>query len=132
MPAASVARGAYVDMNYTRNFAAPLATSFFSGPPHLKSRLLQLANGAEASVYDTWPLHYERNGIDEDRDNAIDEGTNGLDDPPIENGVDDVGERETAAPYGVPLRGLQVTLRVMDANTRQVRQVSVVGDFMPE
>ena len=129
-----------MDLNYARfwpdNLFPGAATfksrlSLFSGPPHPKSKLFQLPNGVPVAVYDTWPSHYERDGIDQDRQGPADQGTNGLDDDSA-NGVDDVGERETAAPYGVPLRGLQVSLRVMDANTRQVRQVSVVGDFVPE
>ena len=35
-------------------------------------------------------------------------------------------------PYPVDLRGIEVRIRMMDFNTRQVRQVSVVGDFVPE
>ncbi len=135
--AAMIGRGAYVDLNYARDGTSPLVGSYFSGPSHPKSRLFVLANGSPASVYDTWPSHYERDGLDQDAgagdgsENVVDEGSNGLDDD-NKNGVDDVGERETAAPYGVPLRGVQVTVRMMDYGTRQVRQVSVVGDFVPE
>jgi hypothetical protein len=129
VPAQSIARGAYVDLNYARDGSTPLYTSLFSGPSHPKSRLSSMPY----SVYDTWPEDYERDGIDQDpgRNLGVDQGTNGLDDDNL-MGVDDVGERETAPPYGVPLRGLQVTIRLMDFNTRQVHQVSVVGDFVPE
>jgi hypothetical protein len=99
--------------------------------------------------YDTWTSFYERDGINQDDDNnnngipdngppdltpppeIIDEGTDGLDSDGI-NGVDDPGERETSPPYPVDLRGIEVRIRMMDFNTRQVRQVSVVGDFVPE
>ena len=99
--------------------------------------------------YDTWTSFYERDGINQDDDNNnngipdngppdltpppefIDEGTDGLDSDDI-NGVDDPGERETSPPYPVDLRGIEVRIRMMDFNTRQVRQVSVVGDFVPE
>ena len=56
---------------------------------------------------------------------------NGIDDD-NQNGVDDAGERETSPPYPAPLRGIEVRIRVMDYSTRQVRQVSVVADFVPE
>lgn len=131
VPSASIARGAYVDLNYANDGSTPLQNSYFSGPSHRKSRLNQLPDGSPVSVYDTWPEDYERDGIDQDGRLGIDQGTNGLDDD-VQFGVDDVGERETASPYGVPLRGLQVTIRMMDFSTRQVRQVSVVGDFVPE
>ncbi len=65
--------------------------------------------------YDTWSLHYESDGIDQDNrdgdDNlstGADEGTNGLNDDTINPAVDDVGERETSPPYDAPLRGIQV------------------------
>ena len=38
----------------------------------------------------------------------------------------------TSPPYPIPLRGIEVTLRVQEYNTQQVRQASVVGDFLPE
>lgn len=131
VPRPSIARGAYVDLYYDKDNPPQRQLSYFSGPSHPMSRLNQLPDGTLVSVYDTWPENYERDGIDQNRNNLIDEGTNGLDDD-NRFGVDDVGERETAAPYGVPLRGLQVTIRMMDFSTRQVRQVSVVGDFVPE
>ena len=62
---------------------------------------------------------------------AIDQGTNGIDDNGA-NGVDDVAERETSPPYPVPLRGIQVRLRIIDRDTRQVRQMTVSSDFIPE
>ena len=76
--------------------------------------------------------------------NGTDEGTDGLDNPVLPNGrhtitggvaingVDDHTERETSPPYPVDLRGIEVRIRMMDLNTRQVRQVSIVGDFVPE
>lgn len=97
-------------------------------------------------VYDTWSFHYENNGLDEDGDGMIDEGTNGFDDlaeyddpsvnPPTvidrRFGVDDAGERETSPPYDVPLRGIQVRLRAYERDSRQVREVSVKQHFVPE
>jgi hypothetical protein len=47
------------------------------------------------------------------------------------NGVDDAGEREAPPPYSVPLRGLQVTLRSYDRDTRQLRQATVKRSFVP-
>ncbi len=36
------------------------------------------------------------------------------------------------APYPFPLRGVQITLRVYEPDTRQVREVTVVQDFLPD
>jgi hypothetical protein len=126
------ARGAFVDLNYAKDVSSVLdGVGRFSGPPDSRSRLLNLTNGSFVSTYDTWSSHYERDGVNQDQDDWVDEGVNGLDDDGV-NGVDDALERETAAPYGVPLRGVEVTIRMMEFSTRQVRQISVVGDFVPE
>ena len=76
-------------------------------------------------------MFYEHDGIDQDGNGIIDQGTNGFDDDNA-NGVDDVGERETSPPYPVPLRGIQVRLRIIDRDSRQVRQMTVTSDFIPE
>jgi hypothetical protein len=97
------------------------------------------------AVYDTWSFHYEHDGINQDAGNdngaGIDQGTNGLDDavpyptppsPEARNGVDDFGERETSPPYPVPLRGMQVKLRIYEPDTRQIREANVTRSFVPQ
>ena len=158
-------QGAYVDLGYgfdTRSatpalpspryasaftssalpwFFTPRALSdvYLSARPAGQEFLSQLAPGY--AVYDTWSFHYENNGLDEDGDGLIDEGTNGLDspghypdslNPQVRLGVDDVGERETAPPYDKPLRGMQVLLRAYERDSRQIRQIRVNQHFMPE
>lgn len=87
-------------------------------------------------VYDTWSYWYEHDGVNQDAalegmNPIVDQGENGLDDNNT-NGVDDVLERETSPPYPVPLRGVQVRIRVLEVETSQVRQATVVQDFIPE
>lgn len=89
--------------------------------------------------YCTWSTYYEHDGIDQNGNGLIDEGNNGLDDDPdgpgplTPNGiVDDAVERETSPPYPFPLRGIQVRIRLIEPGTRQVRQMTVVADFIPE
>ena len=152
-----VGQGAFVDLGYAfglSSYTVNLPTII--SPWFAEARALsdvyakQLAPGYAG--YDTWSLHYENNGLNDDHDfdangkPMIDEGTNGLDDwghyqnpspPPLvvtdqRLGVDDVGERETAPPYDKPLRGMQVVLRLYERDSRQVRQVSVVQHFVPE
>jgi len=150
--------GSYVDMGWlpTYAWATGEPTAYFSQrrqagwtpwvPP------ASLLNGYPC-VYDTWPYHYEDDGLDQDAgaDNGagVDQGTNGLDDiVPYDhdndpstaaifpasgvNGVDDHGERETVPPYNVPLRGIQVKLRVYDRDTRQIRESTVTRSFVPQ
>jgi len=79
-------------------------------------------------TYDTWSMHYEFNGIDEDATLGVDQGTNGLDDN--NNGiVDDEAEFETLPPYRFPLRGIEVRIRCQDPGSKQVRQMTVVHSF---
>ena len=49
-----------------------------------------------------------------------------------EDGVDDPKERETSPPYPVPLRGLQVKIRVYEPDSQTVRQATVTSSFIPQ
>ncbi len=120
-----------------------LSWSVFAGLPAAKSDLhFRSIWKTPTYCYCTWSTHYERDGVDQDNDGTDDQGTNGFDDlvtnpnpPPTQhrvNGVDDAGERETSPPYPAPLRGVQVRIRIWDPDSRQIRQVSVVSDFVPE
>lgn len=81
--------------------------------------------------YDTWTPVYESDGFDQNEDGLIDEGTNGLD-----NGgplaPDDDSERETRPPYPYPIRGVKVSLRLIEKTTNQVYQSSVTHSYVPE
>ena len=85
-----------------------------------------------ARTYDTWSLHYENNGLDEDNDGRIDPGTDGLDTGGIAGVVDDADEFDARAPFAAPLRGIKVTIRVYEPSSKQVRQAVIVQDFLPD
>ncbi len=76
-------------------------------------------------------MHYENNGIDDDSVLGIDQGTNGLDDD-VNGIVDDINEFETRPPFAAQLRGIRVTIRIYEPSSQQIRQVTVVGDFLPD
>ena len=134
--------GAYVDLNYQNKFVlSGTYATFFASPPSTKSHLVLGTSG----FYDTWPQDYEFDDYDQDGDGLIDEGGDGIDSDgvvaavatamnPIRAnfGVDDAAERETSPPYVVPLSGVQITIRVADPDTRQIRQVAVTADFFNE
>ncbi len=107
------------------------------------------------AVYDTWSFHYENNGVNDDSavDSTllIDEGVDGFDNEghvrtvntssypfvitivnQVAFGVDDPTERETVPPYDTPLRGMQVTLRGYERDSRQIREVKVRQTFVPK
>ena len=150
--------GAFVDLNYTLKHGYNTISvttnpgwSLFASGVASKSQLSE-------ATYDTWSFHYEYDGIDQDDggeildgidndgdgkiDEDIDEGTDALDllvdhdnnnstAPIFQNGVDDVDERETSPPYPIPLRAIQVRIRMVDHSSRQVRQATVESSFVP-
>jgi hypothetical protein len=121
-PIIPIGSGAFVDLSYVAAGASTFSLSGTAATPTAP---------AVRNAYDTWSLGYDRDGVDQDRDSAVDEGENGLDDDG--NGlVDDLAEREALPPYNSPLTGIEIRLRMIDTGTRQVRQVSVVGDFVRE
>jgi hypothetical protein len=137
--------GAYVDLGFNviqdGTLRSPVS-SHFSGPPQLRSRLWAPNVANAPRVYCTWSTQYERDNVDQNQNNVPDEGTDGFDTPaPVppeyrnlpyvpDFVVDDVFEQETSPPYLQPLRGVEVVLRVRDLSTQQVRQASVVCDFV--
>ena len=140
--------GAYVDLGWEPFYprpaiAANVPETQFQFQRQAGWHPLNTSVGFPA-IYDTWSFHYEHDGLDQDdtsgNDNVsdfnpntglTDEGTNGLDDN-NQDGVDDFLERETSPPYPVPLRGMQVILRIYDPDTRQIRQATVNRSFVPQ
>jgi prepilin-type N-terminal cleavage/methylation domain-containing protein len=139
-PTNPISTGGYVDLGNSPPLNGLLSgiRPHFSGTGQLKSGLAS----ANRRTYDTWSTHYEANGLDDDSDSLIDQGTNGLDDdgdgkfdePPLDSNNDgsyeDVGELETSPPYPYPLRGLEVRIRCLDPESLQVRQVTVRHTFV--
>jgi hypothetical protein len=147
-PHQPVAFGAYVDLNYLGvvrvAIAYPQASLVTAGWPqsdffgHGQNNAIRGPHAAATNpmpyapaVYDTWSTHYEHDGFDQDGDTLTDEGTNGFDDNSM-GGVDDETEKEAPPPYPVPLRGIQVKIRVFEPGTRQIREVTVVQDFVAQ
>ena len=129
-----ISYGAYVDLGYAPSYRDPTGVpkSNFCHTGHVRSGLVR--------VYDTWSFHYEHDGLDQDAaldaGAGADQGTNGFDDVNVPSGVpgvvDDAGEMETAPPYPVPLRGIQIKIRTFEPDSRQVREVTVIQDFLPK
>jgi hypothetical protein len=47
-------------------------------------------------------------------------------------GVDDPTEQESPPPYRYPIRGIQVKIRAFEPDTKQIREVSLVHEFLQE
>ena len=43
-----------------------------------------------------------------------------------------MAEKTKSPPYPAPLRGIQVKIRVFEPDSRQIREVTVVQDFLPQ
>jgi hypothetical protein len=134
--------GAYVDLNWGDAFTPVLTTATFppAGTTAFQGKGVNCSSSGNAPLalptYDTWSTHYEVDGVNQGDAPTLtntpqtDEGTNGRDD----NGdgvVDDLGEQETSAPYPVPLRGIEIRIRVYEPSSRQVRQMTVRHTFVP-
>lgn len=115
-PSSLTATDAYIDLG-----GGLPATGTLAGAANARSKLA-------TPTYDTWSVHYENNGIDEDNDSIPDEGSNDADDNG--NGVkDELAEFETAPPYAVTLRGVRVRIRCYEPVSKQVRQITVLHSF---
>lgn len=131
------ATGAYVDLGLMGGTPTPI-TSGTAFPPAgqtaLQSAGMRIRNAAASnafafSTYDTWSLHYEFNGENEDGDTLIDEGANGADDN-ADDQPDNPAEYETSPPYPVPLRGIEVRIRCYEPTSKQIRQITVRHTFV--
>ena len=120
-PVAANRVGAFVDLDYGAALVDVSAEEWFASST---STVLP-------SVYDTWTPVYERDGIDQDGDGVADQATDGLDNGGTE-APDDDAERETRPPYPHPIRGIQISTRIIDKTTQQVQQSSVIQSYVPE
>ncbi len=124
--------GAFVDLNWKGGLYTPASgapQSFFAGPYFGLGQKSLLGAGNTTNgfaTYDIWCQGYEYAPSYQPANIA-----NGFDDDGA-NGVDDPLERISSPPYPVPLRGIQIKIRVYEPSTRQVREVTVTETFMPD
>ena len=120
--------GAFVDLGYGVRPPALSVTSLFSGAPASHSRLSNL----DYFTYCTWSTHYERDDRNQrqtaDNEEYYQSDSRDFATTGFYYGV----QRETSPPYPHSLRGIQVRLRAWDPDSRQVRQATVVSNFVPE
>jgi type II secretory pathway pseudopilin PulG len=150
----AIGRGAYVDLGFTSRFdytsnpnltpaqGAQLGSLLSSRADNLAQLntvltppLYHAGTGyfmfGNCSVFDTWTIEYERDGVDTDRDRVVDEGNDGIDNN-ASGGIDDITEVETMPPYPISLRGFQVIVRAFQNGQQQTRQFTINHDFTPE
>ena len=126
-------QGSYVDLGYADSGYDATLSGNGNGFAHRgvpKSQLEASATTPKtARVYDTWSTHYEATGIGVPADagralNGFDDNNNGI--------VDDEDEKVTCPPYPIPLRGIQVKIRIFEPDSKQIREVTVVQEFLPQ
>ncbi len=105
--------GTFVDLGYDTTLGTAF-NSEFSGNPVAQSFVSHIFPTKWAYTYDTWSKSYGSDQINQDGDATTDEIL------------------ETFPPYPVPLRGIQVSIRLLEPKTQTIRQSSVVSNFIPE
>jgi hypothetical protein len=132
----ALAAGAYVDLYYNLNPQTRLSSnagnSYFSGPAYGSGLGGQLdaTNNNYFSTYDNWCSGYE---YFYNSNAPIGQSVNGFDDNQQTNSaVDDPSERISSPPYPVPLRGVQINLRVYEPSSRAVREATIDESFVPD
>ncbi|MFT7630864.1 MAG: hypothetical protein ACI87E_001873, partial [Mariniblastus sp.] len=136
------ALGAYVDLGHSLGYVGGGWFSGFSTPQSQLTYQFRferytgtpppIYNGLVETVYDTWTPFYESDGVNQDGDALTDEGTNGVDDGGLTAAPDDDSERETRPPYPFPVRGIKVSIGLIEKLTKQVHQSSVIHSYVPE
>lgn len=105
--AANGATGAFVDMGYDDSL----------NPASQFSHIPNTGAGVTLTKWDTWPATLL---TDQGSATQLDFETPVT--PPA----------SSAPPYNVPLRGIQITLRCYDPDSRQIQQRTIVHSFVPE
>ena len=139
----SAIAGAYVDLGKGSGLLGGPSSGYLFGYNSTNGALSNPpASGTlQYESYDTGTSQYNRNsandsgsnGIDDDGDGLIDEadidanGDGTIDATPAEQ-----GELDASPPYNAPIRGLKFTMRVLEPNTKQVRQLTVKKSFVAQ
>ncbi len=116
--AAAPSAGPSVPTDFTKNWLFDDHTNTTSGLPDYG------LYGYTPATFDTWSTHYEHDGLDQDGNGVADQATSGFE--------DFTNNTETSPPYPVPLRGVKVTIRCYEPDSRQAHEVSIVESFVPE
>ncbi|MGO8689991.1 MAG: type II secretion system protein J [Thermoguttaceae bacterium] len=133
--------GAYVDLGAPAptpgNVSpSPQASTFAwgSGPYQTNQTLSGLTANNGLPTYDTWSTSYENlgtGGVNPGQGDTPCQGTNGFD-VSGKGVVDGPADAITSAPFPVPLRGIQIKIRVFEPDSHNIREVTVTQDFLPK
>ncbi len=145
----AIGLGAYVDLNYS---GGKLSSTWFSnsycgGGAYAGSNVSPIiqqplatgpSDGKYPLTWDSWSAGYEYynssypSAAYGQPGNAVSGFDNNSNPSATNRGVCNAGMRETSPPYPVPLRGVQIKIRVYEPIARQVREVTVDESFLPD
>ena len=126
------------DIGAAREFSAYLGSQGFYGGLHVNGSSVCYANDGTIqyallpAVYDTWTDAYENDvtGIVLGANGQI---IQGIATDPNYDGIADIMEHvdlwRCPPPYTAPLSGIQIKIRVFDANTNNIREVTIRKNF---
>lgn len=129
--------GAYVDLNWNNGTALTNPTgapqSFFSGPYYGSNAVNSWLSASKLGygVYDTWAAGYEAWYNGTPSSGQFGQSFNGFQDVSGGAGVDGPSEKITSPPYPVPLRGIQIKIRIYEPSSKQVREATIQESFVP-
>jgi hypothetical protein len=128
--------GAYVDLGATGIvpagcvLASPAAVVFTGGSNNYKQPGLTPG----AYVYDTWSTSYQATGGGNPNNAGL--PFNGMDNSGgaigVVNSPGEADQVAVAPPFSASLRGIQIKIRVFEPDSRSVREVTIVEDFLPK
>lgn len=141
--------GAYVDLNWNNGVAwtnsapgAPkslFSTLYYptdtSSNARTNSKLTYFGGTtfpvAGSATYDTWAAGYEAWFNGTPPGGQFGQSFNGFQDVSNGAGVDGPSEKITSPPYPVPLRGIQIKIRIYEPSSKQVREATIQESFVP-
>jgi hypothetical protein len=124
-PVVAIPNLAHHFAHWRSRLAAPQYQALLSeqpGPGYWATIMTTYETVAGGPTYATWTRDFERDGIDNDGDTLIDEGSDGV--PIAGNAVPGIrNDRDSAPPYLQPITSVQVTLRAAsyNADRQQIR-----------
>jgi hypothetical protein len=121
--------GDYVDIGY----ANPTYPNPAFGAANVNPQFAASVPPGRVLFYDTWSTHYESVGFAgsavvagraSQANNGFDDSSSGV--------VDSPADAITGAPFPYALRGIRIKIRVFEPDSRNVREVTVIQDFLPK
>ena len=90
------------------------------------------SSGGHPATFDTWSVHYEFDGLDQDQDGIKDQAADNFSNLQYQQSNGKMPGTETSPPYPVPLRGIKVRIRCYEPDSRLFHEMSVIESFVPE